>query len=278
MAVYAIGDVQGCYAELQRLLELIRFDRASDRLLFTGDLVNRGPQSLETLRYVRSLGSAAVTVLGNHDLHLLAVACGVSKVKHKDTFGDVLGSPDRDELLDWLRTRPLMYREGGYCLVHAGIPPCWDVEMALTRAREVEAILGGESVAEFCSQMYGDRPDAWSEGLDGWDRIRFITNAFTRMRYCDNVGRLDLKQKGQPGRQPWNLVPWFEVPDRKPPGATILFGHWSTLGYFAGKDCYCLDTGCLWGGELMALSLDGKPRRYAVASLQGGYQKPIPAK
>ncbi|MDD2768897.1 MAG: symmetrical bis(5'-nucleosyl)-tetraphosphatase [Methylococcus sp.] len=277
MALYAIGDVQGCYAELRCLLELIRFDSASDRLLFTGDLVNRGPQSLETLRYIRSLGDAAVTVLGNHDLHLLAVACGVSRVKHKDTFGDVLAAPDRDELLAWLRTRPLLYQEGEYCLVHAGIPPCWDAETAAVRAKEAEERLGEDSIADFCHQMYGDKPDVWSDTLAGWDRIRFITNAFTRMRYCNGSGRLDLKQKGKPAKPVGALRPWFEVEGRKPPGATILFGHWSTLGYFAGKDCYCLDTGCLWGGELTALRLDGEPRRYAVASLHGGYQRPAQA-
>ncbi|QJD28682.1 symmetrical bis(5'-nucleosyl)-tetraphosphatase [Methylococcus geothermalis] len=274
MAVYAIGDVQGCYAELQRLLDLIRFDPAGDRLLFTGDLVNRGPQSLETLRFIRSLGPAAATVLGNHDLHLLAVAYGVSRVKHKDTFGDVLEASDRNELLDWLRTRPLVHRESGYCLVHAGIPPCWDADTASARAAEVEAVLAGGDIAEFCRQMYGDKPDVWSDDLAGWDRLRFITNALTRMRYCDGAGRLDFKQKGAPGHQPAFLVPWFEVAGRRPSGATILFGHWSTLGYFAGKDCYCLDTGCLWGGELTALRLDGTLRRYAVASLHGGYQKP----
>ncbi|AAU90598.1 symmetrical bis(5'-nucleosyl)-tetraphosphatase [Methylococcus capsulatus] len=278
MAIYAIGDVQGCYAELRRLLELIRFDPAKDRLLFTGDLVNRGPQSLETLRFIRGLGPAAATVLGNHDLHLLAVACGVSRVKHKDTFGDVLEAADRDELLAWLRTRPLVHREGSYCLVHAGIPPAWNAETAMARAGEVETVLAAGDITGFCRQMYGDKPDLWSDDLAGWDRLRFITNALTRMRYCDRTGRLDFRQKGAPGRQPASLVPWFDVPDRVPPGATIVFGHWSTLGYFAGKDCYCLDTGCLWGGELTALKLDGTLERYAVPSLHGGYQKPTLAK
>lgn len=278
MAIYAIGDVQGCYAELRLLLDKLRFDPATDRLWFVGDLVNRGPQSLETLRFIRSLGAAATTVLGNHDLHLLAVANGVSRTKHRDTFGDVLHAPDRDELLDWLRRQPLLHGEGGFYLIHAGLPPQWRIEDAARHAREVEACLADGDSAEFFRRMYGDTPDRWSDSLDYWDRLRFTTNCLTRMRYCGPDGRIDFKQKGEPGSQPKPLLPWFEVPGRLSGGAKVVFGHWSTLGFYARDGIYGLDTGCLWGGELTALRLDGEMQRASVKSLSGGYQRPkIPA-
>lgn len=273
MAVYAIGDVQGCFPELQRLLERIGFDPSEDRLWFTGDLVNRGPESLKTLRYIKSLGRSAVAVLGNHDLHLLAVAYGASKTRHRDTFGDVLGAPDRDELLEWLRRLPLCHREDRYLLIHAGLPPQWTVTRSCEYAREVEAVLAGESCREFMHEMYGDRPDRWSEDLQGWDRLRFIVNCFTRLRYCDAHGTLDFRQKGPPGTQPRGLMPWFEVPGRRSAGAEILFGHWSTLGFRIVRGCYALDTGCLWGGELSALRLDGEMYRVSVPSL-GPHARP----
>lgn len=274
MAVYAIGDVQGCYAELQGLVEALRFDPAVDRLWFTGDLVNRGPQSLETLRFVRSLGNAAVTVLGNHDLHLLAVASGISHTRRRDTFGDVLGAADRDELMDWLRRRPLLHGEGGFYLIHAGLPPQWRIEEAENHAAEVEACLRGGDYPELLRRMYGDQPDLWSEALDGWERLRFITNCLTRLRYCTAGGRLEFHQKGRPGSQPQGLLPWFEVPGRRSRDAGIVFGHWSTLGFYRGENVVCLDTGCLWGGQLTALRLDGESRVVAVPSLRGGYQAP----
>ena len=277
MAIYAIGDVQGCYEELQRLLEKLCFDPAVDRLWFTGDLVNRGPRSLETLGFIRSLGAAATTVLGNHDLHLLAVAQGVSRTKHRDTFGDVLGAPDRDELLDWLRRQPLLHGEGGFYLIHAGLPPQWSIEDAARHADEVRACLTGGDYPEFFRRMYGDKPDLWSESLDYWDRLRFTTNCLTRMRYCERDGRVDFKHKGAPGGQAAKLLPWFAVPGRRSAGANIVFGHWSTLGFHARDGVYCLDTGCLWGGELTALRLDGEPRRVGVPSLHGGYQQPSSA-
>ncbi|MGZ8216980.1 symmetrical bis(5'-nucleosyl)-tetraphosphatase [Methylomagnum sp.] len=273
MAIYAIGDVQGCFAELQALLEKLRFDPAQDRLWFTGDLVNRGPRSLETLRCIRGLGEAAVAVLGNHDLHLLAVALGVSKTKHRDTFGDVLAAPDRDELLDWLRHCPLLHREGGFYLIHAGLPPQWSAEDAARHAAEVESLLRGDNYGEFFRHMYGDQPDMWSDYLRGWGRLRFITNCLTRLRYCEWDGRVEFKHKGVPGSQPPHLRPWFDVPGRRSVDATIVFGHWSTLGFHAGPGVYGLDTGCLWGGELTALRLDGEDRaRVSVAC--GGYRKP----
>jgi bis(5'-nucleosyl)-tetraphosphatase (symmetrical) len=274
MALYAIGDVQGCFAELQALLGKLRFDPARDTLWFTGDLVNRGPKSLETLRFIRSLGEAAVAVLGNHDLHLLAVAHGVSRTKHKDTFGDVLGAPDRDELLDWLRRRPLLHRGGGFYLIHAGLPPQWTVDEAAFHAAEVEAVLRGEASAEFFRHMYGDQPDLWSEALEGFDRLRYVTNCLTRLRYCGADGRVEFRQKGAPGSQPPGLVPWFQAPGRRSAGANIVFGHWSTLGFHTENGVFCLDTGCLWGGELTALRLDGPLRRIAVPCLHGGYQQP----
>ena len=259
MATFAIGDVQGCYDELQRLLERIDFDSTEDRLWFTGDLVNRGPRSLSTLRFVKSLGERAVCVLGNHDLHLLAVAAGGAEPRRNDTLDEVLAAPDREELLDWLRNRLLLYHDGilGYTLVHAGLPPQWDLALAAACARELEAVLRGEGAAEFFRQMYGNEPLRWSPELMGADRLRFIVNCFTRLRYCSVEGDLDLKAKGAPGSQPAGYLPWYAVPGRKSAGLHILFGHWSTLGEVEGHEIYNLDTGCVWGGRLTALRLDG---------------------
>jgi bis(5'-nucleosyl)-tetraphosphatase (symmetrical) len=274
MALHAIGDVQGCYAELRQLLAAIHFNPSTDRILLTGDLVNRGPDSLATLRFVKSLGPAATTVLGNHDLHLLAVAHGISRTKRKDTFQDILAAPDCRELLDWLRRQPLCHCEGPYTLVHAGVPPQWTVAEARERAAEVEAVLAGEHYASFLQQMYGNEPDRWRDDLKGSDRLRFIVNCFSRMRYCTADGRLDFRDKGPPGSQRKGLSPWFEVPKRRSTGSNILFGHWSALGFRVTGDCYSLDTGCLWGGELTALRLDGSLHRVAVPCLNGrrGYQ------
>jgi len=272
MALYAIGDVQGCYDELRRLLDLIAFDPGRDRLCFTGDLVNRGPLSLETVRFVRGLGDSAATVLGNHDLHLLAVASGASRTKKRDTFGDILGAPDRDELLHWLRHLPLLHREEEFYLIHAGLPPQWDLPRAARCASEVEAVLR-DGDGEYFSHMYGDEPAQWSERLSGWERLRYITSAFTRTRYCDLAGRLDFQEKCRPGLQASGLVPWFAAPQRRSAGTPVLFGHWSTLGYYAAADCWGLDTGCLWGGELTALRLDVEPKqRFRVSC--NGHQKP----
>lgn len=269
MAIYAIGDVQGCFAELQSLLQQIGFDPAADQLWFTGDLVNRGPDSLTTLRFIKSLGPAAVAVLGNHDLHLLAVAYGVSRTKHKDTFHDVLAASDRDELLDWLRRLPLCYHEDRFTMIHAGLPPQWTVEEALQYAAEVHAVLVSDRCSEFFRRMYGDQPERWSDKLTGWDRLRFTVNCLTRMRYCDRRGTLNFKEKGPPGSQPKDLLPWFDVPGRRSQDSEIIFGHWSTLGFRITQGCYALDTGCLWGGELTALRLDGLMRRISVPSLHG---------
>jgi bis(5'-nucleosyl)-tetraphosphatase (symmetrical) len=259
MAVYAIGDVQGCFDELQALLGKTGFDPHQDTLWFAGDLVNRGPRSLATLRFARELD--AITVLGNHDLHLLASAHIAKYRKRKDTLDQVIDAADGPELLDWLRRQPLLHHDSvtGYTLIHAGLPPQWDLETALRCASEVEDMLRSEHYVEFLESMYGNRPDCWSESLEGQERLRFIINCFTRLRYCDKDGRLALEQKGPPGSQPPHLKPWFEWPTRKSKDMNIIFGHWSTLGAYEGPGVHALDTGCLWGGTLTALRLEGTP-------------------
>lgn len=264
MAVYAIGDIQGCYDELLGLLELIGFDASRDQLWFAGDLVNRGPRSLETLRLVHAL--QAVTVLGNHDLHLLASACIARQRKRKDTLQAILEAPDAELLMDWLRRQPLLHHDAmlGYTLVHAGLPPQWDLPTAQACAREVEAVLRGDNYAAFFAEMYGNEPGTWSPALQGIERLRFITNCFTRLRYCDSNGRLALEEKGPPGSQPAHLRPWFEWPQRNSRDLRILFGHWSTLGAHDAPGIQALDTGCLWGGKLTACRLDTPvPQRFA---------------
>lgn len=259
MPVYAIGDVQGCYQPLQQLLAQTGFDPARDRLWFTGDLVNRGPQSLEVLRFVKNLGDRAVCVLGNHDLHLLAVAAGVARHKKQDTFDDILRAPDRPELLQWLRARPLLHHDAdlGYTLIHAGLLPHWNLADAQRLAREVESVLLGSKSEDFYRNMYGDLPDHWNEVLRGTDRLRVIVNAFTRLRYCDIEGNMDLRPKGPPGSQPSDLLPWFQVPGRRSREHKIIFGHWSALGLWQGDGVLGLDSGCLWGRSLSAARLDG---------------------
>jgi bis(5'-nucleosyl)-tetraphosphatase (symmetrical) len=256
MAVYAVGDIQGCFDELQGLLAEIRFDPACDRLWLTGDLVNRGPDSLAVLRFVRGLGAAAVTVLGNHDLHLLALAEGLGKLKSSDTLQAILEAPDRDELLAWLRSRPLLHHELGYTLVHAGLAPQWDLATARACAAELETVLQGPDYPAFFRHMYGDQPARWDPGLTGWERLRFSVNCFTRLRYCTADGRLEMGFKGEPGSQPPEYLPWFEVPSRHNRDLKIIFGHWSTLGLRREDGVLALDTGCLWGGLLTAVRLD----------------------
>lgn len=264
MALYAIGDVQGCLEPLERLLATLGFRRERDQLWFTGDLVNRGPQSLEVLRFVRQLGERAVTVLGNHDLHLLAVASGQAKLKRRDTLEAVLAAPDRDALLEWLRSRPLLHRDAalGYTLVHAGLLPQWDLDTAARLAREVETLLRDPGYPELFAHMYGNLPDHWHEGLRGHDRARVIVNAFTRLRYCDLEGAMDLHHKGAPGTQPVDLLPWFRVPGRRSLGERLVFGHWSTLGLHHGDGVLGLDSGCLWGSTLSAARLDVEPPQF----------------
>ena len=264
MAVYAIGDVQGCFDELQALLHKLDFDPGADRLWFAGDLVNRGPKSLETLRFIRDLGEAAVSVLGTHDLHLLAAAHG-HPIDHDDhTLDAVLGAPDRDELIDWLSRQPLLHHDEqlGFTMLHAGLPPQWDLDLARRCAREVEAVLQGGNRTGFIAHMYGNKPKRWSEDLAGWDRLRFIVNCLTRMRFCDRKGKLEFKCKGAPGQQREGYYPWFELPSRASKGLNIVFGHWSTLGAVDVPGIYPTDTACLWGGKLTALRIDSeKPQR-----------------
>lgn len=263
MALYAIGDVQGRLEPLRRLLDRLRFDPALDRLWFTGDLVNRGPDSLAVLRFVHVLGASAVTVLGNHDLHLLAVAAGAAKKKERDTLDEVLNAPDRDALLTWLQHRPLLHHDAacGYTLVHAGLLPQWDLADAQRLAHETETALALDAPA-FFRQMYGNFPDHWREELRGYERLRVVVNAFTRLRFCDLEGNLDLRYKGAPGSQPPDLLPWFRVPGRRSGVLRIVFGHWSALGRYQGDNVIGLDSGCIWGRALTAVRLDAEPPEF----------------
>ncbi len=264
MAVYAIGDIQGCYDPLLLLLDAINFNEHDDQLWFVGDLVNRGPKSLQTLHFIKCLGESAVVVLGNHDLHLLAAACEPIAHYDRKALTQVLLAPDRDELIDWLRHRPLLYRNDGWCMVHAGLAPQWDIAQASELAREVETVLQSHHYPSLMKAMYGNKPDKWSPDLGGMERLRFMINCLTRMRYCAADGRLDLDFNGSPGSQPKNLMPWFKVPGRKSTDTRIVFGHWSSLGYFAGENCYGIDTGCLWGGQLTALELSKNPKKICI--------------
>jgi bis(5'-nucleosyl)-tetraphosphatase (symmetrical) len=255
LSIYAIGDLQGCFEPLERLVERLQFDASRDRLWFVGDLVNRGPDSLRCLRFVKSLGDAAITVLGNHDLHLICVAEGVERRKKRDTLDDVLAAADRDELLAWLRTRPLMHVDSGFALVHAGLLPQWSVARARELAAEVEARLRGPGYRALLEKMYGDEPDRWSDDLVGIERLRVIINAMTRLRVCDAEGRMVLKFKGEPGEASGAWTPWFDVPGRASRDHTVVFGHWSALGLCIRPDILGIDSGCVWGRSLSAVRL-----------------------
>ncbi len=258
MATYAIGDVQGCFAELEALLAELRFDRGSDRLWFVGDLVNRGPASLATLRFVRDLGDRAVCVLGNHDLHLLAVAQGAVAARADDTLGELLAAPDRGELLDWLRRLPLMHAGEGHVLVHAGLLPQWSTREALALAGEVQAELRSARWPDLMARLYGARPDRWSADLTGADRLRVIVNAMTRMRFCTPLGVMEFATKGEATAAPAGFVPWFEVPGRRSAAETLVCGHWSALGLQVRPGLLALDSGCVWGGKLSAVRLQDR--------------------
>ncbi|MDE2118720.1 MAG: symmetrical bis(5'-nucleosyl)-tetraphosphatase [Betaproteobacteria bacterium] len=258
MATYAVGDIQGCCTEFRQLLERIRFDPAADKLWLVGDLVNRGPESLDVLRLVKSLGDSAITVLGNHDLHLLAVAEGVAELHRSDTLDEVLSAPDRDELLDWLRSQRLLHAEGDYVLVHAGLLPSWTVAQAQQLAHEVEAVLRGDHYHDFFVRMYGNNPTQWQDDLTGHKRLRVITNALTRMRICTPQGEMEFKFKGVEKDIPQGYWAWFNVPGRASADATVIFGHWSALGLKVDRHVIALDTGCLWGGPMSAIRLEDR--------------------
>ncbi len=269
---YAIGDIQGCADELRALLELIGYSADRDQLWFVGDLVNRGPRSLQALRHVRSLGDNAVVVLGNHDLHLLALALGGrAAAKRGDTLDEVLAAPDRDELIEWLLERPLAHLDRGDLLVHAGLVPQWSADRTIALAREVESALRRDPRA-FLRQMYGDRPDRWSEELTGADRLRFVVNVLTRLRVCTADGRIDLAMKGPPAKARSDYRPWFELAGRASRDARIIFGHWSALGYVNAHGVIGLDTGCVWGGALTAMRLDVEASPVSVPCT--GYRAP----
>ncbi len=255
MTTYAIGDIQGCFDSFRRLLDLIRFDPAHDRLWLVGDLVNRGPHSLETLRFVKGLGKAAITVLGNHDLHLLMLAEGHSRKRGDDTLDEILEAPDREALLDWLRMRPMMHVEGGCALVHAGLLPQWSVARARELAGEVESALRGGQYRDFLAHMWGSEPPSWRDDLAGWPRLRVIVNAMTRMRFCSAEGVMEFKAKGEVTDAPEGYLPWFVVPGRRSADHILVTGHWSALGLKIEPNLLALDSGCLWGRHLTAVRL-----------------------
>ncbi len=263
MATYAVGDIQGCFQPLLQLLKQVGFDRRRDTLWLTGDLVNRGPDNLGTLRFVRDLGERAITVLGNHDLHLLAIYHGHSRTFHGDTLDDILNAPDVDELLHWLRHRPLLHHDpaSGFTLVHAGLSPQWDLVTARACALEVEQRLRNDDHChDFFTRMYGNQPDRWQPQLEGMERWRYTINCLTRIRYCDAEGRLDFSAKESPGQQPAHCLPWFQFPGRPHAQEKIIFGHWSTLPPLRDPYVYPLDSGCVWGERLTALRLEDGAR------------------
>lgn len=263
MATYAIGDIQGCYEPLIRLLDKIKFDPTKDSLWFTGDLVNRGPDSVKTLDFVIKLGNSAITVLGNHDLALLALSANAIDPKPKETFTSVLEASNAFELITWLRARPLVHNcdKLGYIMTHAGIYPGWTIEQACNLGNELHQTLIGPQFEEFMHNMFGRKPESWNKNLSGWDRLRFITNALTRMRYCTKDGKLDLKSKGPPSKHEGDSIPWFSKPNPDWTDTKIIFGHWASLeGKCEKKNIFALDTGCIWGGCLTALCLETQER------------------
>jgi bis(5'-nucleosyl)-tetraphosphatase (symmetrical) len=265
MAIYAFGDLQGCYDPLARLLDYLEFDPAVDRLWFVGDLVNRGPQSLEVLRFVRSLDDAAVTVLGNHDLHLIMQAAGYGKANKEDTLTEILAAEDCDELMHWLRGRPLFHVEvvgdNTWGMVHAGLLPAWDVAQAQALSDEVTAALLAPNYLKFLANMWGSEPNAWRDDLAGWDRLRVVVNAMTRMRFVTSTGAMEFRAPGAkapPERGPKDCVPWFDAPGRRSADHPIVCGHWSALGLYQTDNLLALDSGCLWGGQLTAVRLEDR--------------------
>lgn len=272
MATYAIGDIQGCYAALQQLLKKIQFDKTKDTLWLTGDLVNRGAQSLEVLRFAKFLGKACEVVLGNHDLHLLAIANGVRQSNHYDTFHDVLSADDRDDLMHWLINRPLLVKDDArkFVMTHAGIAPCWTINQAAALAHELERALRGDHAKDVLAHLFGNLPDVWSDDLTGMARLRCIVNYLTRMRYCDIESRLEFSYKASPAECPPGLMPWFSVPSRQDTHWEIIFGHWAALkGETDTARVHALDTGCAWGESLTAFCLETHERFSVACACEG---------
>lgn len=266
MTTYAIGDIQGCYDPFQRLLDKLNFDPAEDKLWLAGDLINRGPKSLETLRFIISLGDSAQSILGNHECHFLAIAKGHKAPHRIDTFSNLLAADDSEQLIDWVQSQPFFYHDDelGYSMLHAGVPPQWSLSDTKKYALELESVFQSPAIDSFLAAMYGNSPNRWDENLTGHDRLRFIINCFTRLRYCDKDGQLNFKEKGALGTQPSNLVPWFNAPNRQTINDKLLFGHWSTLGLHQSNKATCLDSGCLWGDSLSAIALDGSEQITSV--------------
>lgn len=261
MSTYVIGDVHGCFDELRSLLDQLAFDPSQDQLIFIGDLVNRGPDSVKTLEYVISLKDSAKAILGNHDLSLLAASVGAIKPKPTETYLQVLQHDNKDHLLAWLRQLPLMLRVGNTVVTHAGLYPLWSPEQALELSQEVQAALTGEQFIEFMHHMFGSEPDMWQDSLTGWDRLRFITNAMTRMRYCKPNGALNLAAKGAPSKQKQANIPWFDFPNPRRLDTEIIFGHWASLeGKCESPNIVALDTGCVYGGTLTGYCIESKQR------------------
>lgn len=258
MATYAMGDLQGCFTAFQRLIDLIRFDPSQDKLWLVGDIVNRGPDSLSLLRYIKQAGNAMIMVLGNHDMHLLMVAAGVAKSHSSDTLQSILDAPDRDELLHWLRQQKIFYTEGQYAMVHAGLLPSWSISQAGQLAHEVEDALRQDDYQEIFAQIYGNEPDCWRDEWIGHVRLRVIVNAMTRMRICTPDGKMNLAFKGDPQSIPSGYLPWFDLPGRASLQHTLICGHWSTLGLYLTDNLIALDTGCVWNGQLTAIRLEDR--------------------
>ncbi len=276
MALYLIGDLQGCLQPLLRLLQVVDFSPSRDTLYPLGDLVNRGPDSLGVLRHLKALNGAARPLLGNHDLHLLAVSVGLRPARSDDTLGALLQADDRQALIDWLRHLPLARLEGGWLMVHAGLLPDWTVAQTLALAGEVQTVLQGEAWRDFLAHMYGNRPAHWREDLQGWDRLRVVVNALTRLRFCTTGGGIDFSGTGPPDQPPPGCRPWFDMPERQSAGQAVAFGHWSTLSIhqpnrqpILHENTLGLDTGCLWGGPLTAARLGGKPGEYELIQVEG---------
>ena len=258
--IYLMGDLQGCCQALDRMLQTIDFSPSRDHLFVLGDLVNRGPDSLGVLRRLRGLDNAATCLLGNHDLHLLAVAHGVRKMHRSDTLAPILDAPDREDWLLWLRQQRLAVHAHGWLMVHAGVVPQWDAAQTVALAGEVETMLRSPEVGEFLTTMYGNEPARWDERLQGVDRWRCVVNSLTRLRFCAADGTMEFATKEGAGGAPEGYMPWFEVPGRRTQGTPVAFGHWSTLGLVNRDDLLALDTGCLWGGHLTAARVDGATR------------------